>query len=336
MKQVTMRNVADLAGVSPTTVSHVINNTRKVDDSTRKKVIDAMDELDYLPNTIARSLRSGETKTIGLIIPDVANSFFAEIARKIENIGFHQGYSVILCNSDNDTQKQRFYIQTLLEKQVDGVIFISAGESEEFLYRLSENHIPIVVADRDVPLQLADVVLLDNESAGYTATRYLIESGHTQIACITGPNDLSPSMMRVTGYKKALSDAGIQLRPDLILQADFRYAGGEKAMQKLLILQQQPTAVFVLNDMMAIGAMTAIRKGKLRVPEDISIVGFDDIELASAITPSLTTVAQPITEMAELSTMLLIEKMQNRNQIGVNKKIILEARLVIRESSQKR
>lgn len=336
MKQVTMRDVATLAGVSTTTVSHVINNTRKVEELTRQNVLHAMDELGYLPNSIARSLRSGETRTIGLIVPDVANLFFAEIARRIETIGFRQGYSVILCNSDNDTDKQKFYIQTLLEKQVDGVIFISAGESSDDLNRLVQSNIPIVVADRDVPLSLADVVMLNNEKAGYTATRHLIDLGHKSIACITGPNNLSPSMKRAEGYKRALTEAGLEFHPEFLLQADFQYTGGEEAMQHLLKRGHRPTAVFVLNDMMAIGAITAVRKSGLSVPEDISIVGFDDINLSAAITPSLTTVAQPITEMAEISTRLLVEKMQSDNIPGKNQKIILDAELVIRESTQKR
>jgi LacI family transcriptional regulator len=335
IKRVTMKDVAELAGVSTTTVSHVINKTRHVDESTRESVEFAMKELRYQPNYVARSLRSGETKTIGLIVPDASNLFFAEIARRIEDLGYQEGYSVILGNSDNDPDKQTNYINTLLAKQVDGVIFISSGGEAEDLELLSANNIPIVVADRDVPLSLADVVLLDNEKAGYEATRYLINLGHKCIACITGPSELSPSMSRVEGYKKALREVNIPYFEELIAVGDFRIKGGEIAMGSLLQQSCKPTAVFALNDMMAIGAMTAIRKAGLRIPDDISVIGFDDIELASAVTPTITTMAQPLDELSKNAIDLLIEQIRGENREG-NSRIILSAHLIERESTAAR
>ncbi|MFH1446166.1 MAG: LacI family DNA-binding transcriptional regulator [Chloroflexota bacterium] len=335
LKRVTMKDVAQAAGVSITTVSHVVNATRHVDSTTRARVLEALDNLGYFPNSIASSLRSGKTKIIGLIVPDASNPFFADVSRQIENIGYQQGYSVILCNSDNDPAKQSNYINTLLAKQVDGVIFISAGGAPGDLIHFSERGIPVVVADRDVPLDLADVVLLDNEQAGYDATQHLIELGHTRIACITGPNHLSPSMQRVEGFRRALREHQIPCDPEMILPGDFRFQSGEAVITRLLAYQSPPTAVFVLNDMMAIGAMTAVRKHGFNVPGDISIVGFDDIELASAVTPALTTIAQPMGEIARHTTDLLISRLQG-DQEDAKKRIVLSARLVIRDSTAAR
>jgi LacI family transcriptional regulator len=333
-KNITIKDVAEHAGVSTATVSHVINNTRHVDNSTRECVLDAMAKLDYHPNSLARSLRSGKTKTIGLIVPDASNLFFADISRKIENLGYKNGYSVILCNSDNDLAKQHNYVNTLIAKQVDGTIFISAGESNEDLEDLNNSGIPIVVADRNVPLNLADVVLLDNEKAGYEATKYLIDLGHKQIACISGPFNVSPSFLRVEGYKRALLENKIQVNESYLVLGDYQFNSGQKAMQQLLEVYPIPTAVFVLNDMMAIGAISSARRMGLKVPEDISIIGFDDIEIATAVNPALTTMAQPIEEIAELAINLLINKMQGHNEDLQNKEYILSAKLVIRESTQ--
>ncbi|NOY99553.1 MAG: LacI family transcriptional regulator [Chloroflexi bacterium] len=334
MPRVTMKDVAFAAGVSITTVSHVINKTRRVRQATRERVEEAMHALGYQPSSVARSLRMGVTKTIGLILPDVSNPFFAEISRQIEDFGYQQGYSVILCNSDNNLQKQHEYVNTLLAKQVDGIIFISAGESLEDLSRLSASGIPVVVADRDVPLHLADVVMLDNEKAGYKAAQHLISLGHRHIACITGPSHLSPSMLRVAGYQRALQQAGIKYPPETIVRGDFRISGGEQAMRKLLNLMPAPTAVFALNDMMALGAISALRSAGLRVPQDVSVVGFDDIMIAALVDPPLTTISQPIKEIAEWATNMLIEKMHVRDADCENRRIVLDAELIVRQSTQ--
>ncbi|MBN1267840.1 MAG: LacI family DNA-binding transcriptional regulator [Anaerolineales bacterium] len=333
MKRVTIKDVAERAGVSTATVSHVINNTRHVEENTRNLVEQSMNDLRYHPNSLARSLRSGETKTIGLIVPDVSNLFFADIARRIENLGYEHGYSVILCNSGNDLKKQRTYIDTLTAKQVDGVIFISAGESTEDLERLSKSNTPIVVADRVVPLSLADVVLLNNEEAGYTATKHLIDLGHTKIGCITGPSDVSPSMQRVSGYRRALEENDIRFKDKYVTAGDFTYRGGNEGMKRLLSQPDRPSAVFVLNDMMAIGAISTARSLGYRVPEDVSIVGFDDIELANAVNPALTTMAQPMQELADVATKRLIEKLLSSEGNWENQKFVLHAKLVVREST---
>lgn len=329
---VTIRDVAQAAGVSITTVSHTINGTRRVSEELRARVLRAMAELNYRPNVLARSLRLGQTKTIGLIIPDNSNLFFAEIARAIEDIGYQNGYSVILCNSDGKTDKQHRYIQTLVEKQVDGVIFISSGETTEDLQFLIDNQIELVVVDRDVPHVPADIVLLDNEQAGYQATRYLIELGHRRIACISGPSELTPSAQRVDGYRRALCEAGLPFDPTLLVAGDFQIDSGEAGIARLLELKPPPSAVFVCNDMMAIGAIRGARCAGLRVPDDLSVCGFDDIALARAVYPALTTMAQPILEMARLATELLMRRMKEELNDGARQRLVLPARLIVRDS----
>lgn len=331
----TINDVARLAGVSTTTVSHFINGTRYVSDDLRARVEKAIAELGYRPNSLARGLRKGESKTIGLIVPDNSNPFFAEILRSIENIGYANGYSVILCNSDGDIEKEITYTELLFAKQVDGIIFITTNNSCEHLQQLTNNGIPIIVIDRDIPLKGTDVLLVDNFQGGYEATRYLIELGHRQIACITGPSLLTPSAERVNGYRQALAQAGIAENPEWIVAGDFQFQGGENGIEKLLRLENRPTAVFTCNDLMALGVLRGLRKTSLSVPDDLSLVGFDDIPLASVVSPSLTTIAQPILKISELAIELLINRIQNKNNEFEEKHIVLPTQIVIRESCKK-
>ena len=301
-----------------------------------------MEKLNYYPNTLARSLRSGRTKTIGLLIPDISNLFFAEISRKIEDKGFEFGYSVILCNTDDDLSKEESYINVLLEKQVDGIIFISAGSSESSLAKPLDLYIPIVVADRDVADINSDVVLLNNYKGGFDATNYLISLNHKRIACISGPSLVTPSAQRVEGYKQALLESGLTVDGSLIKTGDFRFDGGEKAMREILVNPELPTAVFICNDMMALGAIRAINDLGKRVPDDFSLIGFDNIPLSKTVYPSLTTMSQPITKMADLVIELLLEKISlKQKQKRTNEeepqynRMILEAELIERDSCKR-
>jgi LacI family transcriptional regulator len=331
----TIIDVAKRAGVSTTTVSHFINGTRFISEELRVRVENAINELGYHPNSLARGLRRGESKTIGLIVPDNSNSFFAEILRAIESIGHQNGYSVILCNSDGDIEKEVSYTELLYAKQVDGIVFITTNNSIEHLQYLSRSGIPIVVVDRDLHMEDNDVILVDNFKGGYDATQYLIQLGHKKIACITGPSKLTPSADRVGGYQKALEESNIKYDPEYVVIGDFQVDGGEKAMQQLLSLLHCPSAVFVCNDMMALGAMRAIRKASLTIPDDISLIGFDDIPLTSIVSPALTTVAQPINEIAQCSFDSLISRMQEKSSTLPAKRIILPTKLVIRESCKR-
>lgn len=335
----TIKDVARQAGVSITTVSHVINETRFVSEKLTQKVYDAMDDLNYRPNIIARSLRSGRTKTIGLVIPDISNPYFADFSRRIEDKGYEHGYNVILCNTDENLAKEERYVDGLISKQVDGLIFFSSGVNKSFKDNPNKGDIPIVVTDRESEGIASDVVLIDNYQGGYEATRYLISIGHRRIACISGPSMIRPSAQRVDGYLKALDEAGIPFDDALLRMGDLRYYGGEEQMKIIMKLPEPPTAVFACNDMMALGAIRTIREAGCSVPDDYSIVGFDNTPLSKYVTPQLTTISQPVKEMADLAVELLIEKIKIREDqkhkkelLPEYKRIVLDTELVIRES----
>ncbi|MBC7260748.1 MAG: substrate-binding domain-containing protein, partial [Chloroflexi bacterium] len=268
---------------------------------------------------------------IGLIVPDNSNPFFADVARAVETRGFEAGYSTILCNSDGQLEKELAYVNVLLAKQVDGVIFIAASSQSEHIMLLTEEQVPVVIADRQMPDAEVDVVLVDNYRGGYLATEYLISLGHHRIGCITGPSDTTPSADRVRGYKQALTSAGLPVDEDLIVRGDFRYASGISGAQKLLDLEKPPTAIFACNDVMAMAAMAAIREKGLSIPDDISIIGFDNIPQASFTSPPLTTVAQPIQDIGRIATDLLIERMSGSASLP-SRRVVLDVKLVVRGS----
>src|SRR5215211_6903855 len=246
----TIREVAERAGVSYATVSHVINNTRLVSPETRERVVAAMDALHYRPPALARSLRQGKTNTIGLVLPDSANPFFAEISRSIEDAAFKKGYSVFLCNTELDIQRELFYVDVLSKKQVDGIIFVAAGDQADSIDFLIRRNMPVVMIDRDLPDVQIDVVLTDHQLGGMLATRHLIELGHTRIACIAGPLSITPSAERITGYRKALEEVGIAYEESLLFRGDYHAQSGMDITHAILKLKPRPTAIFALNDLM--------------------------------------------------------------------------------------
>lgn len=329
----TIHEVAKRAKVSPTTVSHVINNTRFVSEALRQRVQRAMEELNYRPNALARSLRLGETHTLGLILPDSANPFFAEIGHAIEAAAFERGYSVILCNTENDPTKELLYTNVLENRQVDGMIFVATGGNHDALSNIVRNGLPLVVVDRDLGSLGLDAVTTNNHQGGMLATRHLIELGHQIIGCIAGPSDLTPSAERVTGYCDAVKEANLEVKNTLLLRGDFHVPSGLEAAIRLLQQDPRPTALFVCNDLMAIGALHAAAQLGLRVPDDVAIVGFDDIELASYTIPPLSTVCQPKQEIGQMAIELMLARMASPSLPPQHK--ILPPQLVIRESSMR-
>ena len=327
----TIQEVAEKAGVSSTTVSHVLNNTRLVSPETRARVEAAMDELGYHPNALARSLRRGQTHTLGLILPDSANPFFAEIGRAVEDAAFEFGYSVILCNTEGDLDKEQLYMDVLSKKQVDGIIFVAAGDRTDSLRGLLRRKMPVVVVDRDLTGVEVDAVLGDNLQGGYLATQHLIDLGHRRIACISGPSNVTPSAERVIGYRNAILGTGLMVDEDLIVRGDFHAESGHSAAHHLLDRSSAPTALFVCNDMMAMGALRAAAEMGKRVPDTLAVVGFDDIDLASYTSPRLTTVAQPKVEMGRRAVQLLVERLADK-ALAPRKEILLP-QLIVRDSS---
>ena len=327
----TIREVARIAGVSHATVSHVLNNTRFVAEETRERVLAAMDELNYRPNALARSLRSGKTNTIGLVLPDSSNPFFADIGRSIENAAFKLGYNVFLCNTEGDTHRERLYVDVLSKKQVDGIIFVAAGDQADSLNFLVNQEMPVVLVDRDLPDCEVDAVLTDNRQGGYLATQHLIELGHRRIACITGPSRITPGAERVNGYCEALEEAGIPYDDALVLSGNYHPNSGLRAATALFNLDFPPTAIFALNDLMAVGALRAAVKIGCRVPDDVAIIGYDDIEFASFVNPPLSTIAQPKTEIGFQAANILAGRIADTARPTC--RIVLPPELIVREST---
>jgi len=330
---VTRDDVARRAGVSPATVSYVVNDgPRSVSPETRIRVLRAIEELGYQPSAVARSLRLQRTSTIGLIMPDTANPFFAEVARGVEEVGFENGYTVVLCHSNYDLNREMEYVNVLRYKRVDGVIFMPATDDSKPIQRLLDYGIPVVIVDRLVTVEGVGLVVADNFGGGYEATKHLIDLGHRCIGCIIRPAFLAHTTARLQGYKAALKERDLPCEEQYIVKGGFRFTDGEAAMHALLELDSPPTAVFAYNDIMAIGAMRAVQSRGLRVPDDVSIVGFDDISLALYCNPPLTTVAQPKMEMGRKGADLLI-KMIRSSDNQANFSVTFDVKLVIRGST---
>jgi LacI family transcriptional regulator len=327
----TIREVAESAGVSYATVSHVINNTRLVSQETRERVLAAMDALNYRPNALARSLRQGKTNTLGLVLPDSANPFFAEISRSIEDEAFKKGYSVFLCNTELDTERELFYVDVLSKKQVDGIVFVAAGDQADSLDFLVRRNMPVVMIDRDVPNVEVDAVLTDNKLGGYLATRHLLELGHRRIACIAGPSTITPSAERIIGYRKALEEAGISYDESLIIRGDYHAQSGMEITHSILKMDPRPTAIFCLNDLMALGALRAAAEAGCSVPQDLAIVGYDDLELAHFTNPPLTTIAQPKKEVGAQAISLLVDRISRKSRPP--SRLVLPPELIVRRST---
>jgi LacI family transcriptional regulator len=325
-----MHDVAVRAGVSKTTVSHVLNGTRFVEPETEDRVRQAMRELGYRPNLLARSLRRRETRTIGLITPTVGNPYWAELAVVVEGAGYAAGYGVLLGNSNWSAEHEREYVQLLLDKQVDGIILAPAVLQNQALDEILAARVPIVMLHRPFEGVQVSAVLIDEHRGGYRAGEYLARIGHRQVGCITPPADAGEACLRVTGFQQAFTDAGIDLPDDAFVEGDFEYQSGEIGVQILLDHCPDLTAVFAANDHMALGAIKGLHRAGRRVPDDVSVIGYDNISYATAITPELTTIAQPIGEIGETTMRLLLK--QIHDPACPPEVIVLEASLVERES----
>jgi LacI family transcriptional regulator len=333
----TIKDVAALAGVSFTTVSHVLNDTRPVSADARRRVLAAVDEIGYLPSAVARSLRKSETKIVGVLVPNVQNPFFAELVCGVEECCRLAGFSVFLCNSDNDPKRQQQYMRTLLEKRVDGLLLSSAGDDEALARIFKLASVPSVTVDRLVPGARADRVSVDNRQGAYNAVRHLLELGHRRIACLSGPAEFEVARERIDGWRGALLEAGITPDDSLVIESDFSSPGGYKAVRALLRAQadgavaQPVTAIFASNDMMAIGALRAAAELGLKLPQQLSVVGFDDVELSRYVFPALTTVGCSIRQLGQEAARVLIERIDNPG--AALREVLLTPRLVVREST---
>jgi LacI family transcriptional regulator len=326
-----IRDVAARAGVSVTTVSHTLNGTRFVSDAAKAKVQEAAHALGYVPSEVARGLKHNTTRTLGMLVPNNSNPYFAEIIRGVEHHCYGAGYSLLLCNSNDDAQQQADHLRVLAERRVDGIVLVASGDDDAIVAACKDLRLPLVLVDREIDAIAVDLIEVDHAAGGELATAHLLGLGHARVACIVGPSDLRPSQQREAGWRRALERAGVTPRADEVVQGDFSPQGGAAAMRRLLQSAQPPTAVFVCNDMMAIGALHAAHEAGIDVPRQLSVVGFDDIELAAYMSPPLTTVAQPKEAIGTGAAGLLLERL--RDGRTAPRRSILPAQLHLRAST---
>lgn len=307
----TMKDVAKLAGVSTSTVSHVINKTRFVSEEISERVNKAAKELNYYaPSALARSFKVNRTKTIGMLVTTSTNPFFGEVVKGVERSCYQQGYSLILCNTEGDHQRMHESINTLLQKRVDGLILTCATlEGEHFDIFEHYADIPVVVMDWG-PMQFISDKIQDNSlRGGYMAAKYLIDAGHSEIGCITGPLDRIQAEMRYNGYLQAMDEAGFSVEPSWVVEADFECEGGYNAFTQLHANGTLPSALVVANDMMAMGVINAANELGIQIPEQLSIIGYDDIHIAKFMSPSLTTIHQPKYRLGQAAVETLLTRL---------------------------
>lgn len=327
----TMKQVAERAGVSISTVSHVINNTRVVSNDVRQRVLGIIDEMHYIPSAVARSLKNDKTHTIGVLVPNSSNPYFAELIRWIEEAAFQRSYNIILCNAHGSDHKHAAYLRLLMEKRIDGLVLIASGADDDQDLLLHNPSVPIVQLERALPGLYADLILAGEEEGAHQATRHLIELGHRAIACVAGPPALPRTRERVGGFLRAMRDAGLPVSEEGIVHEAFTSAGGYTAFERLLAHERRPSAVFVTSDLMALGGLCAASRAGVRVPGQLSVVGYDDIDGAGYASPPLTTVAPPKRDMARLAIEQLIGRIKGSEEPLRN--TALSSQLVVRASS---
>jgi len=332
--KITIKEIALLANVSTATVSKVVNHKDdNISEATRQRVLDIIDEYNYVPNRIASSMITKKTNTIGLIIPDITNPFFPEVARGVEDFANKAGYQVVLCNSDNEPRKEVAYIAMLQEQMVDGIIFTSSSLRKKVSKEFIRMQIPVITVDREIDgLQTRGKITVDNITGAYKGVSYMIERGYKKILHLSGPLTSKPSMDRLEGYKKALAEHDFTFEPALFYEGNYTSEWGYLGVKSAINDHIDFDGIFCGNDMIAIGAIKGLKECGLRVPEDVGILGFDNIYIASVVTPNLTTVSQPNYQMGYKAAEMLIHmiKYPMTPVSGVE----LKTELIIRESTK--
>jgi LacI family transcriptional regulator len=329
---VTIKDVARASGVSSMTVSRVINESQKVRPETRRRVEQAIAELGYVPSRLARGLSRQRTGTLAVIVPDVANPFFTEVVRAAEEVARRGGYGVILCDTRADLSVERDVVEELIAHRVEGIVIAPVSDlSAAHLRRLDEFRVPCVLVDRTLPGVERDAVVGDSFAGARRLVEHLIALGHSRIGLIVESNQVSTARERRRGYEAALAAAGIALDPSLVAETAVDPVGGAEGMRRLLELEQRPTAVFTVNNLVALGAIEAVRGAGLEVPDDVALVCFDDIEYASRLYPFLTALEQPAETFGTVATQLLLERIQGRGPARRHV-VVLPGEFVVRKS----
>ena len=327
----TIRDVAKRAGVAPITASRVLSNSGYVSPATRKRVEQAAAELHYVPNMLANSLRSNRTQTLALVLTDITNPFWTTVARGVEDVASQQGFNVIFCNTDESQAKQEQYLSLLLRRRVDGVLLVPASSSGESVRALQNQNVKVVLLDRCVPGVTVDIVRGASTDGACRLVDHLLALGHRRIAMLAGPEDISASNERVAGYCQALSQAGIAADANLVFHGSFSVESGQEMAMRALALQPRPSAIFAASNFIAVGALRALDAAGIRVPEEMSMVAFDDLPYSQR--PFLTVAAQPAYELGKVAATLLLQRIAEPAAADYQD-IVLPTELIVRASTQ--
>ena len=330
---VTIYDVARVARVSTATVSRALNGKALVADTTRARVVKVVKELGYEPNSMARSLVTRSTRTIGLLLPDITNPFFPDLVKGVQLLAAERSYALLLGQTGNDPRAEQQYLDLFRGRRIDGLLVVGLTLGRARLSKFAAGGTLLVSLDREVDLPGIPLVHLNNRAGARRATEHLLERGHRSIAHIGGPSSLTVSRERLSGYINALGAAGVDPHPGLIVASDFTESGGRTSLLALLDSGVPFTAVFAANDVMAIGAMEALKGAGLLVPGDVSIVGFDDIQLAGYTTPALTTIRQPAYEMGRGAAEILIDAIGGKQLARSQRQVVFQGELVVRGST---
>ncbi len=328
----TIREVARLAGVAPITVSRVLNHAGPVNAETRARVEAAVAELNYVPNGLARSFRFKRTQTLALILTDITNPFWTRIARGVEDTARQAGYNVFLCNTDENEDIQLATVQSVLQRQVDGILLVPRRNGADLVTRIRQQSVPVVLLDRRIPGLQVDVVRGDSEGGAYRLARLLLDLGHRRISLLSGPADVTTASDRAAGFLRALAEAGAQAGGQ-VLYGEFSYASGIELACQALASTPRPTARFAGNNLIATGALRAIQQAGLRVPADLSLVSFDDFPPELLTEPFFTTAAQPAYELGRQATCLLLDRLSGADA-GAPREIVLPVEVIVRRSTR--
>lgn len=331
---VQLKDIAKHLNISISTVSRVLNDTGRVNKDTRERILKAIKEFGYQPNEIARSLKRKSANILGVIVPDLSNSFYANVIKGVEKVARDNDHSVIVCNSDEDIQKEEEYVQLLLQKQVTGLVIATVGGNPELFEQYHRSGIPFVFIDNLPQTQENfDVVTIDNVKAGYELAKHLIDQGHERLAIITGPQNQSTAAERLQGFAKCLEENGLPVRDKWIGVGEFKRESGYSIMKSWLQQDELPTAIFAANDFLLYGAIKAILEKGLRVPHDIAAVCFDANDDTGLVKPQITSVIQPAHRIGSIAADIIMRKEKNKD-LKVFEKVVLEPTLIINESSR--
>ncbi|MDC3415789.1 catabolite control protein A [Aquibacillus salsiterrae] len=329
---VTIYDVAREANVSMATVSRVVNGNPNVKPATRKKVLNTIERLGYRPNAVARGLASKKTTTVGVIIPDISSIFFSELARGIDDIATMYKYNIILSNSDQNEDKELKLINTMLEKQVDGIVFMGGKITEEHVHQFKTSPVPVALAATIDPTNSIPSVNIDYQQAAYEATKLLVDNGTAHPAFITAHEETEINNQKYKGFLRALAESDQDLNPELVIKGDYTYQSGIEAVEQLLEMSERPTGIFVASDEMALGVIHGIQDKGLKVPEDIEVFGFDNTRLATMVRPTLSTIIQPMYDIGAVA-MRLLTKFMNKEEV-TDQNVILPHRIIERNSTK--